>query len=58
MEINFPAVNPELCTGCGICIEVCPMEAIIMEDDKDLIVDDNCSNCWICKQFCMVEAIM
>ncbi|MFW5690576.1 MAG: 4Fe-4S binding protein [Planctomycetota bacterium] len=27
-------VNEELCTGCGACVEVCPVEAISLGDGK------------------------
>ena len=26
-------VDPELCIGCELCLDVCPVEAISMEDD-------------------------
>jgi len=26
--MDFPKVNPDICTGCGICVDSCPMDAI------------------------------
>lgn len=55
--MDFPKVNQELCTGCQACIDMCPMEAIIMQDGKAFIVEDNCSNCRACESACPIEAI-
>lgn len=55
--MNYPKVNTELCTACGACIDVCPMEAIVMEDGKARIIEENCSNCRICARYCPVNAI-
>ncbi|HDI79254.1 MAG TPA: 4Fe-4S dicluster domain-containing protein, partial [Desulfobacteraceae bacterium] len=30
-ELGRTAVDPVLCTGCGVCIEVCPKGAIVEE---------------------------
>ena len=27
-------INPELCTGCGVCAEICPFNAIVKEDEN------------------------
>lgn len=34
-------VDTELCTGCGACVEVCPVEAISLRDGKAQIDGDN-----------------
>lgn len=55
--MNIPKVNIDICTGCGACIDVCPMEAIVIKDGKAFILEDKCANCRICERECPVEAI-
>jgi ferredoxin len=55
--MDNPKVDPEVCTGCGICIDQCPMEAIVLEDGVAKIIDENCSNCRACVDECPIEAI-
>jgi len=44
------------CTACGNCKEVCPVEAIVV-DDKAKIDADACVDCGTCVDECPVEAI-
>lgn len=55
--MDYPEVNTELCTGCGACVDVCHMEAIVMENGNARIVEDNFNICRICARYCPVEAI-
>lgn len=55
--IKYPKIDTELCTGCGSCIDVCPLEAISLIDGKAFIKEDICTNCRMCKNECPVEAI-
>jgi Fe-S-cluster-containing hydrogenase component 2 len=51
-------VNRELCTGCGQCVNICPMEAILLDDEKIAVVDSNsCIDSGNCVDICPVEAI-
>jgi ferredoxin len=44
------------CTGCGSCADVCPTEAITVDDVA--VVDDNeCTDCGSCVDECPEEAI-
>ena len=57
-------IDPEKCTGCGMCVEMCRFEAII-EDGKLKNQDSNiykidpigCEGCGVCAYFCPVTAI-
>ena len=52
------SIDKDKCTGCGICIEVCPQNVLKIEDKKAIIIDkDNCIECGACKMNCPVEAI-
>ncbi|KKG74261.1 ferredoxin, partial [Methanosarcina mazei] len=33
-------VNKEECTGCGTCVDECPVEAIIIDEDEGCAVVD------------------
>ena len=54
---EFPVVDVNLCTGCGICIEKCPFDSIVMKNGKALILNDNCRKCMICVKVCPENAI-
>lgn len=50
-------VDPEKCTGCGSCADVCPTEAITVDDVA--VVDANeCTECGSCVDECPQEAIV
>lgn len=50
-------VEASECTGCGICEEMCPMEAISLVDDTALINEKKCIGCGVCSHHCPVSAI-
>ena len=53
----MPRVNREECVGCGMCVKVCPVGAISMQDGVAVIDDDVCVRCGRCLQACPVGAI-
>jgi len=53
----YSQIDPELCTGCGTCIERCQIAAITLVDDKSLIDRKKCIGCGICIDTCPSEAI-
>ena len=50
-------IDPETCTACGTCVDVCPVEAITLEDEFAVIDQDECTECETCIPECPVEAI-
>ena len=49
-------VDLEKCTGCGLCVDVCPVSAIELKEEKAVIGDD-CVGCGQCEQECPNGAI-
>jgi uncharacterized protein (DUF362 family)/NAD-dependent dihydropyrimidine dehydrogenase PreA subunit len=52
-----PQADPELCTGCGTCIEQCPASALSMEDHLPLVDAGKCIACFCCQEMCPEKAI-
>lgn len=50
-------VDADKCTGCETCVDVCPSEAIHMEDDIAVVDPDLCVDCEECVDECPAEAI-
>jgi len=50
-------VEPQKCDGCGICVNVCPAQAIFIQKGKAVIDPQKCVNCGICAQRCPQKAI-
>jgi len=50
-------VDKEKCVGCGVCVNICPQEAISMVDDKAKIEVNKCVDCGRCAQVCPQGAI-
>jgi ferredoxin len=55
--MDYPKVDSKVCTGCGICVDSCPMEAITLINDIATIDINKCSNCRACVNDCPNEAI-
>ncbi len=53
----MPWVDVEKCTGCGICVEKCPVSTILIENNKANINMDNCIRCGTCHTVCPQEAV-
>ncbi|MBI5251655.1 MAG: 4Fe-4S binding protein [Desulfomonile tiedjei] len=49
-------VNPQLCTGCSMCVPACPEEAIACFGLAE--IKDNCTDCLTCLDFCPLGALM
>lgn len=51
-------IKTEECTGCQICVEKCPMDAISMNvENKAQVNEKLCIGCGVCAHFCPSNAI-
>jgi ferredoxin len=51
-------IDPQVCTGCGICVERCPTDAIALNEAGWAQRDENaCLGCGVCSRFCPEGAI-
>jgi heterodisulfide reductase subunit A len=52
------SVNPRLCSACGVCVEVCPYNARVIEPDVPYaqVIDVLCQGCGACVVACPNKA--
>ncbi|MCK4494904.1 MAG: CoB--CoM heterodisulfide reductase iron-sulfur subunit A family protein, partial [Candidatus Aminicenantes bacterium] len=50
-------VNKNLCTGCGMCVEVCPYDALTLKENKAEVNEILCEGCGTCAATCLRAAI-
>ena len=58
--MTIERIDPDLCNGCGICINVCSMDVIRMDDDSKKAVikyPEECMCCAFCEYECPEKAI-
>lgn len=54
-------LEKNICTGCGVCANICPKNAISMVEDEcgfkyPVIDKDKCINCGLCKRTCPLSS--
>lgn len=51
-------INTADCVGCGTCVDACPSEALVVNDDEVAEVnEDECTECGTCVDECPNEAM-
>jgi len=53
-------INPDLCNGCRLCINSCPMDVIRLDEESNKAVSkypEDCMCCYICELECPEDAI-
>lgn len=54
----YPVINKDKCTGCGVCVSICPFEVFSMENGKAVVKHPSkCIGCRACESQCPEEAI-
>lgn len=50
-------VDTGVCTGCGVCVDACPVQAIELEGAVAKVDPEKCTGCTVCVDTCPVQAI-
>ena len=50
-------IDKDICTGCGLCIDVCPVRALRMDGAVAVVDMTRCDLDGICIPACPVQAI-
>jgi len=57
-ELLTYTIDNSLCTGCGVCVRKCAVDAIMGEKNHaHYIVEDKCIKCGMCLESCRFQAI-
>lgn len=64
---NFiPAIKLQSCNGCGKCVSVCPVEAVVLGSANDprhiqrkqaMLIEEHCLGCGLCARVCPQNCI-
>ncbi len=52
-----PKADADRCTGCGTCVDHCPVGALSLDDDLPQVARDLCIACFCCQEICPEQAI-
>ncbi|MDD4357124.1 MAG: 4Fe-4S binding protein [Smithellaceae bacterium] len=55
-RLNTVKINESECTGCGLCVDACPVKAITV-DEVAKIDEGLCTGCCVCMDECPNDAI-
>jgi MinD superfamily P-loop ATPase len=56
--IEVPVIDPERCNGCGLCVEVCQQNALILIGEIVAVnAAAECNWCTDCEIVCMEGAV-
>jgi len=50
-------IDQEKCSGCGMCVAVCPYEALELKDGKSSLKENTCTGCGACAAVCRNKSI-
>jgi nitroreductase/NAD-dependent dihydropyrimidine dehydrogenase PreA subunit len=50
-------IDEELCTGCGLCVEICPSKTLSLQNGKAAVTGSQSLNCGHCMAICPAGAV-
>ncbi len=53
-------IDETKCTGCGICVDTCPLDTLRMDEKGEKAVikyPDDCMTCFTCELICPAGAV-
>jgi MinD superfamily P-loop ATPase len=57
-HLILPLIDLSRCTGCGLCEQLCPTQAVAVQRNRAVIIHPNeCSFCEVCESYCPEGAI-
>ncbi len=57
-SIPLPLIDLQHCTGCRLCSDICPTQALAQVDGKAALrFPDACTYCTSCEEVCPEDAI-
>ena len=57
LTLLLPQADPELCTGCGTCVDQCAAMALSMNENLPQVDADSCITCFCCQEICPEKAM-
>ena len=52
--MSIERIDPELCNGCGICVNICPMDVFRMDKKTNKAIIQYPEDCMLC-EFCVLD---
>lgn len=57
-RLPVPLINHDRCTGCELCVDVCPHGALALDDRQAVVArPDRCDYAGYCERICPAQAI-
>jgi NAD-dependent dihydropyrimidine dehydrogenase PreA subunit len=52
-------INKAACTGCDVCVEICPTDVLRLDSEKKAFAayEQDCQACFLCEWDCAFQAI-
>jgi uncharacterized protein (DUF362 family)/NAD-dependent dihydropyrimidine dehydrogenase PreA subunit len=53
-----PVVIKKACVACGQCVQICPVHAVVLKNNKASFDHGKCIRCYCCHEMCQYHAII